>query len=91
MDQNSQIAAKIEFILEPERNLCTNLKFDFNESKWTDHEFLEDPKFEENWKRKYDDFWYNMENIHPRNPYQPGKTRQLKIPKVHSVLNMSTM
>ena len=39
--------------------------------KWTDHEFIEDASFIQDWEETFDGFWENFENIYPKQPYQP--------------------
>ena len=53
------------------RNFCTNITFDFVMRKWTDHEFIEDASFIQDWEETFDGFWENFENIYPKQPYQP--------------------
>lgn len=57
--------------------MCTNLRFDFESSKWTDDEFTEDKNFELKWAQRYGDFWNKRIRIYPSEPYQPGKAPEI--------------
>ena len=50
---------------------CTNITFDFDMGKWTDHEFMEDSLFIHNWNKTFSGLWENLENTYPKQPYQP--------------------
>ena len=54
------------------RNICTNLRFDYEMLKWTDNEFTENKYFERKWRRRFGGFWHNRKNMLPTQPYQPG-------------------
>ena len=61
----------------PGPNICTNLRFDYEMLKWTDHEFTANKNFELKWKRRFGGFWDNRGNMHPIQPYQPGTSWQI--------------
>ena len=53
---------------------CTNLKYDFGKSQWTDVEKTVDTNFIEEWRQRFGDFWNNYPHGHPIQPYEPVKS-----------------
>ena len=51
--------------------MCTNVIFDFDVMKWTDHEFIEDSVFVDEWNKTFGGFWDNLDELYPKQPYQP--------------------
>ena len=54
-----------------ELNLCTNLLYDFNDSKWTDYEFTDENQFILRWQARFGSLWENFEHSSPMQPYSP--------------------
>ena len=51
--------------------LCTNVRYDFERTKWTDCNALEKSGFILKWENKFHQLWANWPNIWPLQPYQP--------------------
>ena len=51
---------------------CTNLKYDFEDSKWTDIKRPVDATFIEKWTKRFGDFWNNYPNGNPVQPDEPA-------------------
>ena len=67
LPMNSDYFPKLPFHI----NFCTNITFDFDMKKWTDHEFMDDASFINIWKDTFNGFWDNIEETYPKQPYQP--------------------
>ena len=50
---------------------CTNLKYDFETSQWTDVEKTVDTSFIDEWTERFGDFWENYPGGYPVQPYEP--------------------
>ena len=46
-------------------------EFDFEKSKWSDGDFIDDDKKMKKWNLEIGDFWENMDGVFPVFPYQP--------------------
>ena len=51
--------------------LCTNVHFDFEKRKWTDGKLFFDNNFFKKWENKFDSVWNELENVLPKQPFQP--------------------
>ena len=52
-------------------HFCTNLKYDFENYKWTDMD--NEVSFIADWKTKFGDFWNNYPGGYPTQPNEPGR------------------
>ena len=51
--------------------LCTKVHFDFEKRKWTDGKLFFDNDFIKKWENKFDSVWNELENVLPKQPFQP--------------------